>query len=158
MSLTTVGVLHEQHIMTEELGLLSVSSETPVKCETVVEELLRAAELLLHQYGAHVSMVIQYFDKLDENLKKAVGLSETEDRIHLLNPLEMESFLADTPQSCSNIYLMSQSVYQKMRELLNGNEVPNVDELIIQVAEHDGLFYGLTYRHESNHITDAAEN
>ena len=152
MSLERLFRFHEQHIQTTEMGDLHVVSDSHTS-NKVVDAMMDAAEVLYHQYGAGritqegeqlgASVCVQYIPRIDASIKADVSLEETEGRIYLANPLEVIMFFQNNPEYCPQIYLMSDQLNVKFRDLFRLENSSSFDEVIKDSYELEGLLYAI---------------
>ena len=145
-------IFHEQHIATKELGLLHVVSEAPVS-KKVVKEMVNAAAVLCHQYGAGrlgadghqegCSIYVQPLPKIDKKMRAKVSLWETDAGIYLANPTEISMFFNKNPDYCSQVYLMSGVVNARFHDSLRVEQNQSLDDVIQDVFNTLGLLYAV---------------
>ena len=145
-------IFHEQHIATKEMGLLHVVSEAPVSGK-VVKEMVNAAVVLYHQYGAGrlgadgdqegCSIYVQPLPKIDKKMRAEISLWETDAGIYLANPTEISMFFNKNPDYCSQVYLMSGAVNARFHDLLRADQNQSLDDVIQDVFNTLGLLYAV---------------
>ncbi len=152
MSLERLFRFHEQHIQTTEMGYFHVVSDSHTS-NKVVDAMMDAAEVLYHQYGAGritpegeqlgASICVQYIPKIDAIMKADVSLEETEGHIYLADPLEVIMFFQNNPEYCPQIYLMSDLLNVKFRDLFKLENSSSFDNVIKDTYELEGLLYAI---------------
>ena len=138
-------LLHEQHIITKDLGVLHLLSESPVP-EATRKTMLEAAETIYYQYGAGVfidegdgtPIIIRFIDDLMPFRDIDIVMEETMDGLYLVNPYELVTDNSDGEE----IYLMSEPLRTDFLSLLKGPN-PFHYNLILETWNQKGLFFGV---------------
>lgn len=152
MSLERLYRFHEQHIQTTEMGYLHVVSDGHTS-NKIIDAMMDAAEVLYHQYGASritqegeqlgAPICVQYIPKIDAVIKANISLEKTEGDIYLANPLEVITFFQNNPEYCLQVYLMSDPLNVKFRDLFRLESNSSFDDMIKDTYDIEGLLYAI---------------
>lgn len=150
---------YERHIVTKEMGILHFVSETEIP-DKVAETMFTAAQVLYHQYDANrlgkdevqegVSICIQHLSDIEYLISSEPACFETDRQLYLVNPLELIEFYQSNPETCCQLYLMSDPLYVDFHKLLKFEKNKTFDDVIVSTFEQSGLLYAIVWEGRRN--------
>ena len=150
---------YERHIVTKEMGILHFVSETEIS-DAIAQTMFTAAQVLYHQYGANrlgkdeaqegVSICIQHLPDIEHLMGSGPACFETDRQLYLVNPLELIGFYQSNPETCFQLYLMSDPLYVDFHKLVKFETNKTFDDVIVSAFEQAGLLYAIVSDRKKN--------